>query len=97
MKDSKEIKGWIIHKCPDFYFMPSLRYDQIFTQYGSVDEKMSCAYWVSVGFEAIPLYECINEEAEYWIVNDNYGVFDLESAKASIFLGKSVIPVKTLK
>lgn len=85
--------AWLIPKCPNFYFLPSLWYDQIFTRRGTVDEKMSLAYWESVGFPSIPLTPCEEEKATLWVVNNAYAAIDAESANAARFLGKSVVPV----
>jgi len=89
--------AWLIKKCPNFYFLPSQHYDKIFTNRGSSTEKMSLEYWESIGFTSIPLFQCDESDATYWIVNGDYGVFDKESAEAARHLNKSVVPVKSMR
>lgn len=86
--------AWLIKKCPNFYFLPSLYCDQIFTKRGVISEKMSLAYWESVGFTPLPLYECAESEATHWVVNGEYGLFDKESAESARYLKKLVVSVK---
>lgn len=88
--------AWLIKECPNFYFMPSLRYDRIFIAWDSGDHNCP-AYWKTKGYEAIPLQQCEDEAASHWIVNNEYGVFDHESANSAISMGKQVIAVKQLK
>lgn len=88
-------KAWLIKNAPDFYFMPSLHYDRIFPKWGVVEGKHhSPAYLVTRGYDAIPLYQCEESEAEYWLVNSDYGVFDKESTDCARAVGKMVVPLK---
>lgn len=89
--------AWLVKDCPNFYFLPSMYYDQMFLDRGDVGKKMSLAYWESVGFVSLPLYRCEDERATHWIVNNNYALFDTESADAARALNKEVVPVRLQK
>lgn len=90
---AKKVIAWLIEDCPDFYYMPSTAYDQIFLTWDTGDWKCP-AYWTKRGFIAIPLVECEDLEATHWIVNNSYGIFFRESRDACISLGKPVVSVK---
>ena len=101
------IKAWLVRNCPNFYFMPSLRYDRIFTTWGQIDDKMSPAYWQTRGFKVEPLVACDEEEATHFLVHRADGRYDdfyenchdgftAEAVRCSRELGKVVTPVKPL-
>lgn len=85
--------AWIVYDCPDFYFMPTMYFDQIFLHWDNNSWK-SPKYWDDLGFDTDPLFKCEEEVANYWIVNNDYGVFDKESADSARSLGKLVQPVR---
>jgi hypothetical protein len=64
--------AWIVPFCPDFYFMPVLRYHKIFREWDT--ESWDCpAYWSSKGFPVVPCYTTEDENAaECWISQDKY-------------------------
>ena len=66
---TETITAWLVRNCPDFYFMPSLHYDRIFTAWGQIDDKMSPAYWQTRGFKVESLVECDEQEATHWLVD----------------------------
>lgn len=93
MASKGETVAWLIENCPNFHFLPSMYYDRIFTTWGTVQDKMSPAYWTSLGTAAKELIHCSDEHALYWIVNGTYGVYSREDADAARSLGKKVVPV----
>lgn len=68
-QNPESTQAWLIRNCPNFYFMPSLRYDRIFTTWGQIDDKMSPAYWQTRGFKVEPLIECSEDDATHWLVD----------------------------
>ena len=65
---------WLVKNCPNFYVMPSMRYDQIFFNWGpkSKDTFWKCAsYWKEKNFEVYELEECDESEVEYWVFDGN--------------------------
>ena len=66
---TETITAWLVRNCPNFYSMPSMHYDRIFTTWGSLESKMCPAYWQSRGFKVEPLVECAEEVATHWIVD----------------------------
>lgn len=68
--------AWLIPYCPNFFFLPSLCYHQIFKEWdnGSWDCP---AYFSSVGLPLIPCYEVEHEEdANCWTCRGRYGKWD---------------------
>lgn len=92
-----EAKAWIIKQCPDFYFMPSQRYDRVFFKWEDDGRKNSPEYWASKGYSPLEIVPCEERSAEIWIINGGIGyvAFDEESALAARSLGKIAEPHTT--
>lgn len=90
-------RAWLIEKCPNFYFMPPQFYDAVFTRWEDDGRKCFPEYWKSVGFQPLEMIDCQEHEATHWLVNNQYAVFDSESACAAKFLGKTVDPIRVLR
>lgn len=61
---------WLVKDCPNFYTMPSLRYDQVFFNWEPLPNGSfwKCAsYWSSKGLCVVKLVECEETEVEWWI------------------------------
>lgn len=106
-QNPESIKAWLIRNCPNFYFMPSLRYDRVFAKWGTIEDKMSPAYWQTRGFKVEPLVACDEEEATHFLVHHADGRYDdfyenfrngftAEAVRCSRELDKVVTPVKPL-
>ena len=102
---TETITAWLVRNCPNFYFMPSLRYDRVFTSWGALDNKMCPAYWRSRGFKVEPLVSCESQDATHFLVYHADGRYDdfyentrdgfvEESIRCSRQLGKTVTPVR---
>lgn len=65
--------AWIIPYCPDFYFLPTLHFHQIFKEWDN--GSWNCpAYWLSIGIAPIPCFVTDSEqEADCWMSEDKYG------------------------
>ena len=65
---------WLVKNCPNFYVMPSMRYDQIFFNWEPKNKESfwKCAsYWKEQGLEVIELEKCDESEVEYWVFDGN--------------------------
>jgi hypothetical protein len=74
----KQPFAWLVPYCPDFYFMPSLRYHQLFKEWD--DGTWNCpAYWTSIGLPVIPCFIADgDQDAQCWISLDRYGKWQTE-------------------
>lgn len=88
-----QAKAWLIKNCPNFYFMPSLRYDQAFVEWKDDGRKMSPEYWQSMGVEPTALIDCDEANATHWLVDGVRVVFDGESADAVRAQGSHLTPL----
>lgn len=105
MENNNRITAWLVRNCPDFYFMPSQRYDRIFAKWGEIDDKRSPAYWQTRGFKVEPMIACQVEEAmffavfypsgglDYWFEQTHNGL-TTEAVECAKLAGKTVIPLK---
>lgn len=89
-----QTKAWLVKNCPDFHFMPSLRYDRAFVEWKDDGRKMSPEYWQSVGFQPIALIECDEASATHWLIDGARVLFDDESADAVRARGCIVVPLR---
>ena len=86
--------AYLVRNCPNFYFLPSLRYDRIFVIPHEIENMNMLS---SDKNTHIPLFLANEEDAEYWIVNDDYAVYSEEAANSARNLGKHITPVKRRK
>lgn len=61
----------IVFDCPNFYFMPSLHYDQMWCELGTPEDIGSPAYWQSKCFQVEQLY-AVKPDANYKGRHDIY-------------------------
>lgn len=90
---SADAVAYLIRNCPNFWFMPSMKYDRAFEP---LSENL--AKWIDRGLTAEPLYESSDSVCDMWFVTgvgEVYLVYSLEAAEAARSLGKPAIPVTT--
>ena len=62
--------AWIVPACPDFFFMPTFTYDQVFSYWDNNSWDCPKA-WKDKGKLIVSCYATENEqEADIWVVND---------------------------
>lgn len=95
---------WLVKNCPDFYFMPSMRFDQVFFNWEPKDTLnfWKCAsYWKNKNFEVYELEECDESKVEYWVLGggiekhspESIGLFR-EAMECSIKAGNKAFSCK---
>lgn len=72
----ENVFAWLIPHCPNFYFMPSLCYHQVFKEWD--DDTWNCpAYWSSIGIPIIPCYlESDEKLSQLWISKNKHSKWE---------------------
>lgn len=92
-KETQTVKAWLVKDCPNFFMAPSMCYDRVFLTYEEVGKRMSPEYWKARGFEVIPLVQCEDSEAQYWILSNQQVAYFREYAETAKELGHTITPV----
>jgi hypothetical protein len=86
---------YLVKDCPDFYFLPTFRFDQVFTWENGQSFWQCAKYWQEKGFQVHQLEEVSDEDCEFWYIQGNIA-YTIESANAARERGRQVIPLRKL-
>jgi len=79
--NTNQTVAYLVKNCPDFYFLPTCTYDQVFKEYGEEKDKKSPAYWKSRGFEIHELEVCEIPVCEWCLYSSNGVHWNFEKVK----------------